>query len=152
MNRAVADSGHDDIFVTLMYAVLDARRGRMTIANAGHMPLVVRRKAPGEVQVLDDRSGLPLGVLPDTTYESELFEFRRGDAILMFTDGLVEAMNRHREMFGMERLIQVMGAGSSNADALMERALQACQHHVADAPQFDDTTTVAISFDGVRRA
>ena len=151
MNRAVADSGHDDIFVTLIYAVLDAPKARLTIANAGHMPLVVRRKAPGEVQVLDDRSGLPLGVLPDTTYESELFDFRPGDAILMFTDGLVEAMNRHREMFGMGRLIQVVGAGSANANTLMERALQACQHHVADAPQFDDTTAVAVSYDGVRR-
>lgn len=151
MNRAVAESGHDDIFVTLIYAVLDAGARRLTIANAGHMPLVVRRPAPGEVRALDDSSGLPLGVLPDTTYESELFELQLGDAVLLFTDGLVEAMNPQREMFGMKRLLEVVGAGSSTADELLERTLQACQRHVGDAPQFDDTTVVALSFDGLDR-
>ena len=148
MNRAVAESGHDDIFVTLIYVVLDAGHRRLTIANAGHMPLVVRREAAHEVQVLDEKSGLPLGVLPDTTYESEVFDLRPNDAVLMFTDGLVEAMNPHREMFGMQRLLQTVGDGSAHADTLMERVLAACRHHVADAPQFDDTTTVALSFDG----
>ena len=150
MNQSVAESGHDDIFVTLIYAVLDPSQRTLTIANAGHMPLVVRRQAPGEVQVLDNKSGLPLGVLAATTYESEVFDLRPGDAVLMFTDGLVEAMNPQREMFGMQRLLQVVGAGSTSAHSLLERALQACQRHVADAPQFDDTTTVTISFDGDR--
>ncbi|MEL7367415.1 MAG: SpoIIE family protein phosphatase [Myxococcota bacterium] len=152
MNRAVAESGHDDIFVTLIYAVLDASHRRLTIANAGHMPLVVRRKAAGEVRVLDEKSGLPLGVLPDTTYESEVFELRQGDAALMFTDGLVEAMNPQREMFGMQRLIEVVEVGESKADSMMERVLQTCQRHVLDAPQFDDTTTVAVSLDVSERS
>ncbi len=152
MNRAVTESGHDDIFVTLIYAVLDAGRRRLTIANAGHMPLVVRRQAPGEVHSLDSTSGLPLGVLTDTTYESENYDLRPGDAVFLFTDGLVEAMNPQREMFGMQRLMSVLGSGSSRADDLLERTLQACQRHVADAPQFDDTTTVVVSYNGPERS
>jgi sigma-B regulation protein RsbU (phosphoserine phosphatase) len=147
MNRAVIEFGQDDMFVTLLYAVLDAHGRRLLFANAGHMPPVVRRKDEGEVLVLDQVSGLPLGVLPDAEYETDTFQLVPGDSVMLYTDGLVEAMSPAREMFGMERLTAAMAEGTSDAAQLLERALTRCRDHVADAPQFDDTTVVCLGLE-----
>ncbi|MEQ9498916.1 MAG: SpoIIE family protein phosphatase [Deltaproteobacteria bacterium] len=147
MNRAVHDSGQDHIFVTLVYMVLAPKQKRVTMVNAGHMPPLFRRRAEGRITSLERTSGLPLGVLPDTEYEAEEFALEPGDSMMMYTDGLVEAMNPHQEMFGMERLTETLSRGPSGANTLLVRAVQACQAHVVDAPQFDDTTIVCFGLD-----
>jgi sigma-B regulation protein RsbU (phosphoserine phosphatase) len=151
MNKAVAESGQDDIFVTLVYVVLDAAKKQIQLANAGHMPPIVRKKNEGEVIVLDRLSGLPLGVLPDPEYASETFDLAPGDSVMLFTDGLVEAMNPSREMYGMDRLTTILGREDSSATNLVDRAVQSCQEHVRDAPQFDDTTIVCFGLDDQAR-
>jgi sigma-B regulation protein RsbU (phosphoserine phosphatase) len=147
MNRAVVESGQDDIFVTLLYAVLDVRLRQVVFANAGHMPPVLRHKDEQSLQVLDQTAGLPLGVLPDPEYASESFRLERGDTVMLFTDGLVEAMNPARQMYGMERLLRCVARDVSAAPALLERTLRDCQRHVGEAAQFDDTTLVCFGLD-----
>lgn len=144
MNQAVIEGGQDDIFVTLIYVVLDVENQRLNIANAGHMPPVIRRADEGDVHTLDKVSGLPLGVLPDPEYSSESFDLKPGDSMMLYTDGLVEAMSPTKQMYGMERLEEILKTGASDANAILERAVQDCQVHVADAPQFDDTTIVTL--------
>jgi serine phosphatase RsbU (regulator of sigma subunit) len=111
------------------------------------MPPVVRRRGEGEVEVLSRTAGVPLGVLPDASYESEAFKLTPGDAVLLYTDGLVEAMSPSRQMYGMDRLKRSVGRGASAATWLIERVVKDMQSHVADAPQFDDTTIVGIGLD-----
>jgi serine phosphatase RsbU (regulator of sigma subunit) len=147
MNKAVSEGGQDDIFITLVYVVLDAAKKQIQVANAGHMPPVVRRKNEGDITVLDRIAGLPLGVLPDPEYVTEVFDLSPGDSVMLFTDGLVEAMNPSREMYGMERLTAALASEDSNATALVDRAVHDCQEHVRDAPQFDDTTIVCFGLD-----
>jgi phosphoserine phosphatase RsbU/P len=147
MNQAVGEGGQDDIFVTLVYVVLDGPKKQIQVANAGHMPPIVRRKSEGEVIVLDRISGLPLGVLPDPEYTTEVFDLAPGDSVMLFTDGLVEAMNPSREMYGMDRLTLTLGKDDSSASSLVDRAVENCQQHVKDAPQFDDTTIVCFGLD-----
>jgi sigma-B regulation protein RsbU (phosphoserine phosphatase) len=149
MNRAVIESGQDDIFVTLIYGVLDAQKRQLIIANAGHMPAIVRRKEEGHVMVLDRVSGLPLGVLPDPEYNSEMFELSPGDSVLLYTDGLVEAMDPQQRMYSMERLERAMARGPSDAVGCLDRTVRDVQKHVADAAQFDDTTIVCIGLDEI---
>jgi len=151
MNRAVLESGQDDIFVTLVYVLLDSRTGELTIANAGHMPPVVRRQTELDVRVLDKVSGLPLGVLPDAEYESEKFQLKTGDSLMLYTDGLVEAMSPDKEMYGMERLERAMARGVSETETVLERTLTDMQRHVGDAPQFDDTTIVCVGLSDERK-
>lgn len=151
MNRAVNEGGHDDIFVTLVYVVLDAPHRSIHFANAGHMPPTIRRRGEGEVVVLEHTAGLPLGVLADTDYESEVFQLEAGDTVLLYTDGLVEAMSPQRVMYGNDKMIKVLGRGSSGAAALLDRVVKDMQVHVADAAQFDDTTIVAVGLDGSLR-
>ncbi|MEM6860946.1 MAG: SpoIIE family protein phosphatase [Myxococcota bacterium] len=149
LNQAVVEGGQDDIFVTLVYGVLDGPRRVLEWSSAGHMPPILRRRNEGEVRALDctTEAGLPLGVMPDATYDSGLVELSAGDTVLIYTDGLIEAMSPEKEMFGQERLLACLGEGSSHADAVLERAIEACSVHVGAAPQFDDTTIVCAGLD-----
>ncbi|MBK8013476.1 MAG: SpoIIE family protein phosphatase [Deltaproteobacteria bacterium] len=147
MNRAVIEGGQDDIFVTLIYVVLDAGGRRLQIANAGHMPPLVKRRASTETISLDRQSGLPLGVLPDPEYVSESFELQPGDTVVLYTDGLVEAMSPEQEMYGMERLERAVLEAPWNASQVLDAAVRSCQAHVSEAAQFDDTTIVCIGLD-----
>lgn len=147
LNRAVGDIGQDDIFVTLLYLVLDPTQHRIAMANAGHMPAVIRRAHPSELQVRETISGLPLGVLPEADYQTDEVELVPGDTVLLFTDGLVEAMSPSREMFGMDRLKEVVRAGPTTASTVLEHIVRTVQGHVAEAPQFDDTTVLCLGYD-----
>lgn len=147
MNRSVNEGGHDDIFVTMIYVVLDVAAGSLSFANAGHMPPLVRRKIEGELETLDNTSDVPLGILPETNYRSETFRLNPGDSVLLYTDGLVEAMNPAKQMYGNDRLGRCVARGPSGASALLERVVRDMQAHVADAAQFDDTTIVCAGFE-----
>lgn len=146
LNQAVVDSGQDDIFVTMVYAVLHGPSGRLQWANAGHMPPLLRRTS-GVVDNLEHAAGLPLGVMPEPSYVASEIQLDPGDCVLLYTDGLVEAMNPQRKMYGLDRLRTTLSDGSGQADELLERTIRDCQRHVADAPQFDDTTVVCIGYD-----
>lgn len=147
LNQMVIETGQDDIFVTLAYGVLDGIERTLTWSNAGHMPPLLRKRAEGAVTQLEDAAGLPLGVMADSEYSEASVELEVGDAVLLYTDGLVEAMNPARKMFGVERLVDSLGRGHSHADAVLARAVRDCMDHVGDAPQFDDTTIVCIGLD-----
>lgn len=146
LNQAVVESGQDDIFVTMVYAVLHGPSGRLQWSNAGHMPPLLRQQG-GEIANLEEASGLPLGVMPEPAYAASQVQLQRGDCVLLYTDGLVEAMNPQRKMYGLDRLKATIAAGPNQADGLLEQAIRDCQRHVADAPQFDDTTVVCIGWD-----
>jgi phosphoserine phosphatase RsbU/P len=147
LNRAVGDIGQDDIFVTLLYAVLSPQKDVLALANAGHMPAIVRKSKPQGVKVYDEISGLPLGVLPEADYATESINLTVGDTVFLYTDGLVEAMSPSRKMFGMDRLKKVLSEGPTASNGLLEHTILEVQRHVQEAPQFDDTTVVCIALD-----
>jgi hypothetical protein len=68
---------------------------------------------------------------------------------MLFTDGLVEAMDPSQRMFGMERMVRVIARGPSDAVSMLDRVVREVQRHVADAAQFDDTTVVCIGLDEI---
>src|SRR5919199_1746884 len=91
-----------NMFVTCLYAILDPRSGRLTYANAGH-DLPYRRTSSGGAEELR-ATGMPLGLLPGMGYEEKEIVLERGDSVLFYSDGLVEAHDPQREMFGFPRL------------------------------------------------
>jgi serine phosphatase RsbU (regulator of sigma subunit) len=89
------------MFVTCFYALLDPETGRLSYANAGHDLPYLRRGDDAEQLAA---RGMPLGLMSGVDYEEGHDFLREGDGILFYSDGLVEAHNRHREMFGSPRL------------------------------------------------
>jgi serine phosphatase RsbU (regulator of sigma subunit) len=142
MNRVVVEAGRVNMFVTMLFALIDLPSGRMILANAGHFPPVLRN-ARGISKVLPLESSFPLGVEDKPEYRNASFTLKPGDNVLMYTDGLTEAMNHKDEMLGLERLVEGLRRGKLSAKDLHDRALEVMRAHVKGAPQHDDTTLVA---------
>jgi serine phosphatase RsbU (regulator of sigma subunit) len=142
INSAFSRHGWDDRFVTMVVAVVDPQACELTLVNAGHMPPILR-SVDGKVQeVGGDEAGLPLGVMDDYPYESFKREFLAGDFLTIFTDGFSEAMNSKRELFGLERLIELCSDKSVAADSLGPCILDSVHNFVGDFPQSDDMCLV----------
>jgi serine phosphatase RsbU (regulator of sigma subunit)/anti-sigma regulatory factor (Ser/Thr protein kinase) len=120
-----------NMFVTCLYAVLDPESGRLWYANAGHDPPYLRRD--GQVEELR-AIGVPLGLMPGVEYQEHELVLEPGDSVLLYSDGLVEAHNESRELFGFPRLqAAVASHAEAHGGALIEALL-------ADLAAFAGTT------------
>jgi len=99
-----------DMFITAQLAHVDARERRIVTASAGHCPLLVA--SGGGVRQFSPE-GMPLGILPETTFSDEIIDLPRDTRVLLYTDGLIEAVNAAGERYGEERLAQWLQASSS---------------------------------------
>ena len=87
----------------------------------------------------------PLGILDDVQYEESRFQLQPGDIIILYTDGIVEAMNEQKEMFGFDRLLEVVGrSGTLSADALLHEIDDQVKEFAGNAVQHDDLTVIVI--------
>ncbi len=130
-------------FVTLFYGVLDPATHQFRSANAGHnRPLLLR--ADGTLERLE-HGGLVLGALSASTYEEATHDFRPGDLLLVYSDGLTEAMSDGREEFGEERAEAVLRAHhGASAQAVVDALVEAVRAHAGAVPQSDDITLLVV--------
>jgi serine phosphatase RsbU (regulator of sigma subunit)/anti-sigma regulatory factor (Ser/Thr protein kinase) len=94
-----------DMFITAQLVYVDSRNRRITAASAGHCPALLSADAEGNVKSISPE-GLPLGILPDTSFANQTEPLPRNSRVLLYTDGLTEARNSAGEFFGQERLIK----------------------------------------------
>jgi len=108
-----------NMFVTCLAALLDSRTGRLQYANAGHdLPFLRHADRVSELRA----TGMPLGLMPDMSYEQKEIILKPGDSVLLYSDGLVEAHDPRREMFGtprMERFVGTHPGGATLIDSLL---------------------------------
>jgi len=129
------------MFVTCLALVLDPASGRIVFANAGHDVPYVRTK--GGVAELRAR-GMPLGLMPGMDYEEKTFQFEPGDCALLHSDGLAEAHNPDREMFGFPRVSELAGRGPSGEELIDLCLTELAAFTGPDAEQEDDITLVCL--------
>ena len=130
------------MFVTCLYALLDPDSGHLQFANAGH-DLPYHRHTTGEVTELR-ATGMPLGLMPGMHYEEKEVWLAPGEIILFHSDGIVEAHNEHREMFGFPRLMRLVGEHEEDK-TLKEFVLDDLAAFTgADWEQEDDITMVTL--------
>lgn len=145
-NRHLEANAAPGMFVTACYAILDPATGVVTYANAGHnRPLLAR--ADGTVTELGDGGGdIALGVLVDVDYQERSVTLAPGDALVLYTDGVTDAVNAGDQWFGLERLTDVVTqAQAGGATALTRAIVQTVQEFSAGAAPFDDLTLVVMS-------
>ena len=151
-NDLILSDARSDLFVTIFYLVLDAslrlRSGhasaRINFANAGHNPpLLVRAIRPTPEYLT--RHGMALGVMPGIELAEQSLDVAAGDVLVLYTDGVTEALSEAGEEFGLERLercvIDSMGGPAEDVVRAIRDALRA---HVGDEPPFDDITLVVV--------
>jgi sigma-B regulation protein RsbU (phosphoserine phosphatase) len=137
--RALAPEG---MFATAFYGVYEPAARRLTYSLAGH-PLPLLRRRNRAVHELERTAGLPLGVLEDGDWAEKDVTLAPGDALLLFTDGLVEGANAAGEMFGAERLADAVRLGPLGARRLVQHVEWHFRNYRGDAPDLDDRTVLA---------
>jgi serine phosphatase RsbU (regulator of sigma subunit)/anti-sigma regulatory factor (Ser/Thr protein kinase) len=131
------------MFVTCLYAILDPASGRLQYANAGHdLPYHRRADSVEELRAV----GMPLGLMPGTHYEEHEITLAPGDSVLFYSDGLVEAHNARRELFGFPRLQAFVERYPPGDGATLIKVLLAELGAFTgpDAEQEDDITLVSL--------
>jgi sigma-B regulation protein RsbU (phosphoserine phosphatase) len=156
------------LFVTVFYGILDPVRGRLVYCNAGHHPPYLISASALSVPSAGEgtsegtagsaelaqvgttlrplgRTGMALGVDDEATWQQETVRIEPGDMLLLYTDGVVEAQNREKELFGSERMLEVVQrqAGRS-AQEIQEALLVALQEFAANEAQSDDITLMVV--------
>src|SRR5215216_4432963 len=141
VNEHLCPDMPEKMFVTCLYGVLDPSSGHLRFANAGHdLPYV--KTADGIVELR--ARGMPLGLMPDMPYEEKEAILAPGDSVLLHSDGVVEAHDPRRDMFGFPRLKETM-ADAPGGQELIDRVLSDLDAFTGpDAEQEDDITMVAL--------
>lgn len=146
-NHRITHDTHSGLFITLFYGVLDPTDGRLVYCNAGHNPPLLIH-SDGHYQELV-RTGYPVGIFEQATWTTDSAEIEPGSLLVMYTDGVTEAVNSQNGMFGTHRLLQatLSPARGTQATASQIHAsiLQALQDFRSGAPQEDDVTLVVLS-------
>src|SRR5215210_3216036 len=146
VNEALSARIPANMFVTCFYAILEPESGRLLFANAGH-DLPYLRHHGGDADELRAR-GMPLGLMPGMSYEEKETTLAPGEGVLFYSDGLVEAHNPHREMFGFPRLRELVKEHEEEEEgegSLVGRLLKELSGFVGDGwEQEDDITLVTL--------
>ena len=145
-NKVVAQDIRRGMFVTAMYVVLHARSRDMIVSSAGHNPMALYRAATGEVEMINPNGialGFDKGPLFQRTIKEQLVKMGPGDRIVLYTDGVVEAMNENSEEYTDERFIDFIKNNKSlTSDEFINALLDDLNDHKGNAEQHDDITIV----------
>jgi len=144
LNRAMcARSGGGRHLITAFLAELDLSTRSLTWVNAGHNPPILLRSG-GAFEHLE-AGGLPLGAFTVSRYESGSTKLRSGDALYIYTDGVVEALNETGEEYGEDRLAGLLAAlGASSAAASLRQIFESVDRFAGATPQYDDITCLVL--------
>jgi serine phosphatase RsbU (regulator of sigma subunit) len=150
LNEILLQFNTMDRFVTLVATLLDRSRHTVTVVNAGHMPpLVFRRAALAlEEAVPQSLGGLPLGVIEGQTYAACQIELQPGDSLVLYTDGVTDALDVKGEPFGPEGVRRAvlddsaLAAAQYRPEQVGKQVIEAVRRHAAGRPQNDDIALV----------
>ncbi|KAA3659594.1 MAG: tetratricopeptide repeat protein, partial [Calditrichaeota bacterium] len=138
------------MFVTVFYVIIDTKRRRLNFASAGHNPLILYRPSTNKTYYLNPK-GFPIGIqlaekdLFRQSIESDTIQMVEDDIILLYTDGITEAMNGQRQLFGEERLLQIIREqGNLEADDFVDKLRLDIETFTEGNIQYDDITCVTI--------
>jgi phosphoserine phosphatase RsbU/P len=139
------EHGDSSMFITLFYAVLDPRNGDLAYVNAGHNPPLLV-DAPGQaIHELEDGT-LPIGIMASQEFDVQRAKVGLGERLILFSDGITEAMNAAGEPFNDDRLLAVLREGAGMpSDDLLGTVIRRVDAYAAGAPQADDMTLMIVT-------
>jgi serine phosphatase RsbU (regulator of sigma subunit) len=145
-NRRLKKDIKSGMFVALLYAVLDAEKRKLGLCSAGQtQPFHISLKTEEAALIKTEGDTFPLGLLDEADYKETQLQLDIGDRIVFYTDGIVEAMNKKDEIYGFDRLQQVIKISKADtAEALMNDIITSVSDFTGDAPQHDDLTLIVV--------
>ena len=151
VNNHLCPDNPESMFVTVFCAVLDTATGTLQCANAGHNPpLTVRAGSTGaQVEAMDVSHNLVLGVMPDIDYKPDRCALGKGDIVVLYTDGITEAMDPDSNQFTEQRLKQIVAdSHDTEMSVLVKKVQSAVEEFANGAEQSDDITMLALRYKG----
>jgi sigma-B regulation protein RsbU (phosphoserine phosphatase) len=143
-NDLIAENDRSNMFVTLFYGVLDPIKRTLTYVSAGHNPPIMLRRGGNDLFMLKAR-GVALGVVPDIGLEEKEINLDSGDVVVLYTDGVTEAINEREEQFGQERVIAIAEQNRNlSSSEIMQRIKDSVIEFSQGQPQFDDITLMIL--------
>jgi len=143
VNAQLAKENQASLFVTMILGIVDTATGRMVYGQGGHNPpiLVPVQGKP----TYEPAGGMPLGVFEDAKFGERELQLKPGETLLVYTDGVTEAMNQAKDLFGEDRLQKaVTGVADLSPEKIAERVIEQVEGFVLEAERSDDITLLAI--------
>jgi sigma-B regulation protein RsbU (phosphoserine phosphatase) len=146
INRLVFEASSSNRYATFFYGQYSPVEGRFDYVNAGHNPPMLFRRGESDSTVIRlEPGGTVVGLLEDAQYVQGSVRLSPGDVVVLFTDGISEAMNLDDEEWGEERLLEAIQTSRvASADELLKHLFEAATRFAGAAPQHDDMTLVVL--------
>lgn len=146
MNLELCQGNENSMFVTFFFGIIDLKTGKTSYCNAGHNhPYLLR--ADGKVELIDKTHGTPLGIFEDIMYKSDEITLNKSDAIVMYTDGITEAMNEQSNLFTDQRLADFLKEyPRKSPKEITGKLLHEVKEFAGTAVQSDDITILTLAY------
>ncbi len=144
-NRLIAEDAQHGMFVTVFYGVYGPKTRLLTFSNAGHtLPFLYRPSTSSCASLFN--SNFPLGVFDPFNFQESSVQLEKDDRLILYTDGVNEALNAQREQFGQERLVKlILEHGMHPPKELLNIIMKAVTEFAGDVPQYDDITLLIVT-------
>ena len=143
MNEELTRKRIENTFVTAFFGVFDRKRRTLTFANAGHNPPVLHRKG-GEIKQIRAAAGIPLGIIEDQSFDEASIPLELNDTLVMYTDGITEAFDGDRNMFGVDGLVGSLNTCTGDPSCTIGSIHTALFDHTGLRTRDDDQTIVSV--------
>jgi serine phosphatase RsbU (regulator of sigma subunit) len=144
LNQYLVTASSSDTFVTMFIGLLDCAKGKLWYVNCGHPPALLHRSGNGDIENLS-LGGMPLGIIEATGYEAGSCRVADGDAVVLVSDGVTEAVNREGGMFEEKRLVEtVIASRDLTAGQTLERVIEEVDAFSQGCEQADDISVLVI--------
>lgn len=146
MNNSISDTNESNMFVTLIVGILDLETGKLKLSNAGHNPPILIQ-TDGHVSFVEFKTQIFAGVIEDFVYVDEEITLEKGSKLFLYTDGVTEAENTDKELYGEEKLMATLSDNaSSNVRTTVDVVVNSIVNHVKEAEASDDLTILLIQY------
>jgi sigma-B regulation protein RsbU (phosphoserine phosphatase) len=145
-NNALYENNHINMFATVFLAILDARSGLLSYVSGGHNPMLIGSRDQG-YRFIENPAGMLIGILPERHFEVQTVTLNKGDTLLLYTDGITEAEDEARRLFGNEAFRELVdGLPDEDPRELVHQVLKAISDHAGRHEQSDDITLLAVRY------
>jgi phosphoserine phosphatase RsbU/P len=144
LNRALTRRNDEGMFATMVLGVLNPQTGELVVSSAGH-PLPLFRDKNGRVETLGRTGSAPIALSGDTTFQQYSYKLERSEAVVIYSDGISEAMNESGEIYGQERLVETVAAAPPIPETIRYSVMNSVGGFIGRAKQSDDITLLAFT-------
>jgi sigma-B regulation protein RsbU (phosphoserine phosphatase) len=144
LNQRLSVNSPFGMFLTIVCLVIDKNTNTIQYSSAGHLPILLRKAADSSTEILKGAQSPPLGLTPETSFFLNAVHLEPGDALFLYTDGVVEARDKRGKEYTIERLAKCVKEEASSAKEYSERIFENVRQFTAGADQHDDITALTV--------